>query len=297
MSCNKELKMKEYQNKIHPDTRLGYVHLTVSDLKRSISFYERALGFQVHEKKEASASLGAGRDDLLVLTEEPGAESVPKRTGLYHFAILVPSRLALAQSLKNMIETETDMQGFADHLVSEAIYLADPDGNGIEIYRDRPKAAWEYENGRLKMGTEPLDIESVLAELNNYPQTWQGLQSETVLGHMHLHVANLQAAQEFYQETLRFDLMVNLYGSAAFLSAGGYHHHVGINTWNGVGAPPPPPGAVGLRYFMIKLPDSAALYQLLTRLNEAHVVYENSNGGVFVRDPSENGIKFIVDSE
>lgn len=287
--------MKENPNKIHPDTHLGYVHLTVSDLDRSIRFYEQALGFQVHQKKEGSASLGAGGDDLLVLTEEPGAVRVPGRTGLYHFAILVPSRLALAQSLKNLVETETSMQGFADHLVSEAIYLADPDGNGIEIYRDRSKSNWKYDNGYLKMGTEPLDIEGMLAELKSSPQTWQGLEPETVLGHMHLHVADLGAAQEFYQNALGFDLMMSIIGSAAFLSAGGYHHHVGINTWNGVGAPAPPPGAAGLRYFTIDLPDRGAMDQLRSRLKEAQVSYESSNGGVFVRDPSENGMKFVVD--
>lgn len=287
--------MKETLNKIHPDTQLGYVHLTVSNLERSVSYYERALGFQFHHKIRESAFLGAGQVDLLVLTEDPGAVSVPKRTGLYHFAILVPSRLVLAQSLKNMINTETKIQGFADHLVSEAIYLADPDGNGIEIYRDRSKSDWEYENGKLKMGTEPLDFEGLLAELNGFQQTWQGLPPETVLGHMHLHVADLPAAQAFYQETLGFDLMVSLYGSAAFLSAGGYHHHVGINTWNGLGAPPPPPGAVGLRYFTINLPDKNELRRLLSRLNDKQVQYETSNGEVFVRDPSENGIKFVVD--
>ena len=288
--------MKENLNKIHPGTQLGYVHLTVSNLERSLRFYERALGFQVHQKKGARASLGAGRDDLLVLTEETGAMSVSKRTGLYHFAILVPSRLALAQSLKNMIDVETDMQGFADHLVSEAIYLADPDGNGIEIYRDRSKSDWEYVNGKLKMWTEPLDFKGLLAELNGSQQTWKGLPPEIKLGHMHLHVADLPAAQAFYQETLGFELMISLDGSAAFLSAGGYHHHLGINTWNGVGAPPPPPGAVGLRYFTINLPDRDALDQLISRLNESQVSYNNGNGGVFVRDPSENGIKFVLDA-
>ena len=289
--------MKKNTNKIHPDISLGYVHLTVSDLERSLRFYERALGFQIHKQEGDNAHLGAGGDNLLVLQEEPGAVKLPGRTGLYHFAVLVPSRAALAQSLNNLIETETELQGFADHLVSEAIYLADPDGNGIEIYRDRPPSDWEYENGTLKMGTEPFDFEGVLAELQRSPQVWSGLHSETVLGHMHLHVADLGLAQVFYQDVLGFDLVMRAFGSAAFLSAGGYHHHIGINTWNGVGAPAPPPRAAGLRYFTVKLPDEGELDQLVSRLKGAKVAFERRNGGVFVRDPSENGLKFIAETE
>jgi catechol 2,3-dioxygenase len=287
--------MKENPNKIHPDTRLGFVHLTVSDMERSLDFYEKVLGFKIRQQENGNACLGVGGDDLLVLTEESGARMVSGRTGLYHFAILVPSRLALAKSLKNLIETESSLQGFADHLVSEAVYLGDPDGNGIEIYRDRPPSDWEYENGTLKMGTEPFDFEGVLAELGSTQQEWKGLPAETVLGHMHLHVSDLSEAQNFYEQVIGFDLVMTAFGSAAFLSAGGYHHHIGINTWNGVGASAPPPGAVGLRYYTVKLPVEDELDLLTKRLVDAQIGFESSNGDILVQDPSQNRMKFVVE--
>ncbi len=279
---------------IHPDTRLGYVHLTVSDLVRSLEFYQRSLGFQIHRREGDTAYLGVGGDDLLVLTERPGAIRVPRRTGLYHFAILTPSRLALAQSLRNLIETETKLVGGAYHLVSEALYLSDPDGNGIELYRDLPRSAWEYENGMLKMATEPFDFQGVLGELENDPSPWAGLHPDTVLGHIHLHVAHLPEAVAFYEQALGFDLVAVIQGSAAFLSAGGYHHHVGVNIWNGVGVPPPPPNAVGLRYFTVQLPSEEEQAELVARLENANVAFEKREEGLTVKDPSQNGIVFTV---
>ena len=206
---------------IHPDTRLGHVHLTVSDLERSLTFYQGVLGFQLHRGEGDTASLGAGRDDLLVLTERPGAIRVPHRSGLYHYAILVPSRLALAGSLKNLIETDVRQVGGADHLVSEALYLEDPDGNGIEIYRDCPRSQWQYDSGILRMATDPLDYTGILDELNGSPARWTGLHPDTVLGHMHLHVSDLADATDFYEQVLGFDLVTSMGGTASFLSAGG----------------------------------------------------------------------------
>lgn len=284
----------ESKSVIHPDTCLGYVHLTVSDLERSLAFYQRSLGFQVRRREGHTAYLGAGRDYLLVLTQRSGAIHVPGRTGLYHFAILVPSRLSLAQSLRNLIETEAKLTGGADHLVSEALYLSDPDGNGIELYRDRPRSEWEYQNGMPKMATEPLDYQGVLDELESDPNPGPGLHPDTVLGHIHLHVAHLSGAVAFYEEVLGFDLVAAIQGSAAFLSAGGYHHHVGINTWNGVGAPPPPPKAVGLRYFTVQLPSEEEQAELVARLENANVAFEKREEGLTVKDPSQNGIVFTV---
>jgi len=291
IGSGKKLKSKSV---IHPDTRLGYVHLTVSDLGRSLAFYQRSLGFQLHRREAETAYLGAGGDDLLVLTERPGAIRVPRRTGLYHFAILVPSRLALAQSFQNLIETETKLDGGADHLVSEALYLSDPDGNGIELYRDLPRSAWEYENGMPRMATEPFDFQGVLGELENDPGPWSGLHPDTVLGHIHLHVAHLPEAVAFYEKVLGLDLVTVIQGSAAFLSAGGYHHHLGVNTWNGVGAPPPPPDSVGLRYFTVQLPNEKEQAELLARIGNAGVSIEKREHGLFVSDPSQNGIMFTV---
>lgn len=279
---------------IHPETNLGYVSLTVADLARSIDFYDRSLGFQVQDRNSGTACMGAGGDPLLMLSELPGARLMPRRTGLNHFAILTPSRQALAKSLRNLIDTETSIQGGADHLVSEAIYLSDPDGNGIEIYRDRPRSDWEFENGLLKMGTEHLDYQGILAELNGDPARWTGLEADTRLGHMHLHVSDLAEATAFYDNVIGFDFLLSYMDTASFLSAGGYHHHIGINTWNGVGALPPPEDSVGLRYFTIQLPGEDELERLVERLERARVFYEKSDDGLFTRDPSQNGMLFVV---
>lgn len=274
---------------IHPDTRLGYVHLTVRDLKRSIAFYQNILGFKLHRQDGDTAHLGAGGEDLLVVTENPSALAVRRATGLYHFAILVPSRVNLAQVLKNIVTTETPVQGFSDHLVSEAIYLADLDGNGIEVYRDRPRAEWYDAQGNFRMGTDPLDLSSLLGELNGNAKTWTGLDPKTVLGHMHLQIADVRRDEAFYRDVLGFDVMVNM-GSASFVSAGGYHHHIGMNIWNSAGAPPPPPDAVGLRYFTVHVPSHDELGKTLDRVRAAGVSVDETETGLLVRDPSQNGV-------
>lgn len=268
---------------------LGPVHLTVSNLDRSIAFYQTSLGFKLHRREGADAFLGAGAADLLVLTEQPGAKRAPRTTGLYHFAILVPSRFELAHVLNRIAETQTPVEGFADHLVSEAIYLPDPDGNGIEMYRDRPRSGWKDTQGNFRMGTEPLNIDSLLGELNGHSEPWAGLHRDTVLGHMHLHVRQIPEAQNFYCNVLGFDLMMNM-GHALFISAGGYHHHLGLNVWAGVGAPPPPPNSVGLQSFVIRLPDQSEVDKVLARLQASNVAIEESDQGFFFRDPSQNGL-------
>lgn len=278
--------------KLHPATRLGAVHLTVADLSRSLDFYQTVLGFQVQDRAGATAYLGAGRNPFVVLTEERGARQVRNHSGLYHFAILTPSRLALARSLRRLIETGTSIGG-GDHLVSEAIYLSDPDGNGIEVYRDRPRSTWTYEHGQLKMDTVPLDYRGILAELDGDHAPWTGLAPETVLGHMHLHVGDLAAASRFYGDVVGFDFILNYGGSAAFFSAGGYHHHLGVNTWAGVGAPPSPPHSVGLRHFEIQLADGEERMRLQQRLEASQVPYEVQGSALFVRDPSQNGLLFL----
>lgn len=275
---------------IHPDTTIGAVHLTVLNLDRSLSFYQQALGFVVHRREGDTAHLGAGGPDLLVLTQRPDARRARGTTGLYHFAVLVPSRLELAQSLRRIDETRTPVQGFADHLVSEAIYLPDPDGNGIEIYRDRPRGEWPYDKGQLRMATDPLEVDGVLAELAGHDEPWRGLRPQTVIGHMHLHVADIAQAEAFYCGVLGFDLMLRYGSSASFVSAGGYHHHIGFNTWAGVGAPPPPPDAIGLRYFVVRLPNAIELSRVADRVRQAGVDMEESQEGMLVRDPSQNGV-------
>ncbi len=279
--------------KLTSEMRMGTVSLTVSDLARSISFYEASIGLRLNGRAGNEASLGTGRRELLRLVEEPGARLVPRRTGLYHFALLLPSRQALGNALRNLIATQTNLTGGADHLVSEALYLDDPDGNGIEIYRDRPREAWERRNGVLQMATLPLDYEDILSEADSEQASWRGLPADTVMGHVHLHVSYLAQAVEFYEQVIGFELQMQLGDSAAFLSAGGYHHHLGLNTWAGVGAPPPPVGAVGLRHYIVELPDEAAIAALIERLQEADVSYEKDANGVAVYDPSRNKLIFV----
>ena len=240
------------------------------------------------------AYLGTGRQDLLALRQLLGATHPRRATGLYHFAILVPSRLELALTLKHLIETETRIGGASDHLVSEALYLSDPDGNGIEIYRDRLRNEWPLVNGQIAMDTQPLDIEGVLGEPHGRDQSWNGLHNDTTIGHIHLHVSHLPEAEVFYTQILGFDLMMHYGPSAAFVSAGGYHHHIGLNTWAGVGAPPPPPDSVGLDWYEILLPDEEALIATAVRLQNAHIPTEQRGNGLFLHDPTQNGIVLRV---
>lgn len=284
---------------IHPDTHLGPVYLTVRNLERSLGFYVDVIGFKLLQQVENTVWLGTDQDiPLLVLTGQPDAPSKPPRTtGLYHFAILVPTRLDLARSLRHLIETRYPLQGASDHLVSEALYLADPDGNGIEIYADRPRAEWPRRNGQLQMATEPLDLDSLIAELAPGDTSWAGLPEQTQIGHVHLHVADLDEVETFYGEVLGFDIMSRYGPSALFVSAGGYHHHIGLNTWAGRGAPPPPPDAVGLRSFTIILPDEAARRRLLAHLQDAGVSFSEEGAVTVLRDPSNNGIQLVVGSQ
>ena len=277
-------------NSIHPDATLGHVHLNISDFNQSLPFYQKVLGFQVHRRAGDTAYLGAGKDDILVLTERRGGVKPRYATGLYHFAVLVPSRVELARSLRRLAETEYPLQGFADHLVSEAIYLADPDGNGIEIYRDRPRSEWYDAQGNLQMATDPLDVRGVLAELNGRDGAGRGLDAGTKLGHMHLQVADVRTAQAFYTNVLGFDLIMMYGPSAAFVSAGGYHHHVGLNTWNSAGAPPPPPESIGLREFVVRLPNLIELGKVIDRVHTAGLAIEEQDEGVLARDPSQNAV-------
>jgi catechol 2,3-dioxygenase len=281
---------------------IGAVHLTISNLDRSVAFYESRLGFAVHRRDVRKAALGAGGPDLLVLSESATAPRVRGTTGLYHFAILVPSRADLGRALRRLVDTRTVLQGASDHGVSEALYLADPDGNGIEIYRDRPREQWPFVRGlsagasakaELRMGADPLDLDGILAEPDD--GTNDGLAGATVIGHVHLHVSHLDAAERFYVGVLGFDLMQRYGPSAVFVSAGGYHHHVAVNTWAGVGAPPPPAGAIGLDFFVVELPDTAALDEIAARLGAAGVPSERDDARTLrTHDPSGNAVKFCV---
>lgn len=274
---------------IDPATRIGAVHLTIADLRRSVRFYETHLGFSVHRRDERTAWLGAGGADLLILTQCETAPRVRGTTGLYHFAILVPSRADLARSLRRLVATETILQGAADHGVSEALYLADEDGNGIEIYRDRRRDQWPVVDGQLRMGADPIDLDALLTE-GGRADSGAGLQPATTIGHVHLHVSRLSDAQAFYVDLLGFELTQQYGPSALFVAAGGYHHHVGLNTWAGVGAPPPPPGAIGLKHFEVRFPEDAALAEVADRLRAAGITPEPHDGGLLIHDPAKNAM-------
>jgi catechol 2,3-dioxygenase len=220
-----------------PDaTHLGAVHLQVSDLARSVAYYEQVLGLRVADRTEATATLGAADGHALVrLDARPGVRPAPRATlGLYHFAILLPDRPSLGRFIRHLAGLGA-RAGMADHLVSEAIYLTDPDGLGIEVYADRPRDSWRVNGQELAMTTDPLDAEAVVAAGGSDP--WTGMPAGTVLGHVHLHVGDIDEGAAFYHAALGFDKVVWSYPGALFLAAGGYHHHLGTNTWSRGPAP------------------------------------------------------------
>lgn len=279
---------------IDPRTSLGTVELKVSNLERSILFYTEVVGFKVlHREGNIIDFTADGINVMLRLEElENAVERLPRSTtGLYHFAILVPDRKSLGLSVRQLIAKGIRV-GQGDHGFSEALYITDPDRNGIEIYADRPKSEWRDANGKLHAISDPVDIEGLLAEAGDEP--WKGLSEGTTMGHVHFHVADLMTTEAFYCGLLGFDAMIRMMDQALFISAGGYHHHIGLNTWAGVGAPPPPPNAVGLKRFTILLPNQTEVDAILANLTAANVPYEQQQGGWFVKDPSGIGILLAV---
>ena len=202
----------------------------------------------------------------------------------------MPTRLDLALAVARLAQARWPLDGASDHLVSEALYLSDPDGNGIEIYRDRPRDEWRFTEGQLEMATLPLDMNELLRELERADGFQQLAPAATRIGHVHLQVSDIAEAERFYSGVLGFDVMVRGYPGALFVSAGGYHHHLGLNTWNSAGSPPPPPGAVGLRSYEITLPDAAELDAVLGRVRAAGIPIEDRGSDRLVRDPSGNGV-------
>jgi catechol 2,3-dioxygenase len=274
------------------------VHLRVRDLERSLAFYLDVLGFKLVSGGAHTATLSAtGRGPgLIVLTARKDAPARPPRsTGLYHFAIRVPSRRALAMMIRRLEEMQWPVQGYADHDVSEAVYLADPDGIGIEIYSDRPRDEWPLRGGQVEMVTEPLELDRLMRELDTWPGEWEGIDPATDIGHIHLRVSNLEASDEFYHRVLGFDVMQRDLPGALFLAAGGYHHHIGANTWASLGAGRPPADAVGLISFGVLVPDAATLRELTKRLNAAKAPATNQDdGSVRAADPDSIFIELFT---
>jgi catechol 2,3-dioxygenase len=279
---------------IDPDTRIGAVRLRVSDLESLAAFYERAVGLRTLAREGDVARLGAdGGPALVELAAAPGAPPRPPfSTGLFHLAVLVPTRADLARALRRVVGAGWRLTGASDHLVSEALYLNDPEGNGIELYRDRPREEWRSgPDGELAMATLPLDLEGVLAELGpDEPGDQRSMPAGTRIGHVHLQVSELDPAERFYAGALELDVTVRSYPGALFLAAGGYHHHVGLNTWRSEGAPPAPEGALGVEHYELALPTEAERDRLAGRLEAEGAETLELAGGVLAADPSSNRV-------
>jgi catechol 2,3-dioxygenase len=263
--------------------RLGPVHLTVTNIDRSVDFYERAIGLRLHGRTDRRAALGAGGEDLLVLLEEPDARRAGRHAGLYHFALLHPSRLELARAAQRLVTTQTPISGASDHGISEAIYLPDPDGNGIELAADRPPERWGDLSDPTVSAPRPLDSQDLFSLVDGAEPTAVAAPGLRV-GHLHLHVGDVERALEFWRDLIGFEVRTR-FPSAAFISAGGYHHHLGLNTWRGEGVPPQPDGTVGLRHWTIVLEDGTQVAAVGDRLAAAGVEHALEGNRLTVRDP------------
>jgi catechol 2,3-dioxygenase len=274
-------------------TRLGPVQLTVTHLDRSVAFYQDAIGLRLHRREDPVAAMGAGGEDLIVLVEEQAARRAGRHAGLYHVALLSPSREALARALQRLAATRTPIEGASDHGISEAIYLPDPDGNGIELAADRPRETWP------KLETlgrpNPLDLHGLLALVDG-AEPVRHADADTIVGHVHLHVGDIAAARRFYEGVIGFDVMTAM-PNAAFVSAGGYHHHLGVNTWRGEGIPaaPAPETVAGLRHWTVVLDGPGERDAVRARLDREGVAVTERPDGLLVHDPA--GIPLLLVTE
>ena len=285
---------------IHPKTQMGTISLTVANLDSQLEFYQKALGFQLHWREGNRAGLGSGGKDFLLLTGEPNLKKYRGVTGLYHVAYLFPNRRELAIAIARLFAIKYP-NAPTDHILTKTTYLDDLEGNGIELYCESPEdGTWKFVNGKYESiradgswsdGREALDVEGLFKHIQDGDRLDQPVPPETRIGHVHLHVRNVEEAVDFYHGILGFDVMglAKAY-RMGFVSAGGYHHHLGLNTWQGEGAPPPPPDAVGLRYFTIDLPDKKACEEVVARVDEAGIPSNQTEAGLLLHDPSQNGV-------
>jgi catechol 2,3-dioxygenase len=271
------------------DLTLGPVHLRVTDLDRSVAFYETSIGLQLIDRDGDVARLGAGAGEILVLHEHPDARRAGRHAGLYHFALLHPTRQELARALRRLIATRTPIDGASDHGISWAIYLPDPDGNGIELAADQPRENWGNLRDPRTIGPRPLDVEGLLGTI---PEDDVPAHADRDLrvGHLHLHVGDVDDALAFYRDLVGFEVQT-LFSGAAFVSAGGYHHHLGLNTWRGEGIPGPPDDVVGLDHWTVRI-DRDALAALRARLETAGVEVEADGEAFAAADPWGMRLRF-----
>ncbi len=279
----------DMQKRIDPKTTLGAVILGVSNLEKMTQFYKTALGLDLLVEESERTTLGVSERPLVILEHRPRGKAFLNSPGLFHLAILVPTRKDLANWLQHFTKSGFRLDGVGDHIVSEALYLSDPEGNGIEVYQDRPKEDWQYIDGKLVMDTLPVDLYSLLQEADE--SDFAGMPAETKVGHIHLQVNDLEKSREFYSSVVGFDIVAGL-PSASFLSAGGYHHHVGMNVWRSRGASPRPNDALGLIAYQLILPGEDALNTHLSKMQKrgAGIFYHGNIA--HLTDPAGNVIQF-----
>jgi catechol 2,3-dioxygenase len=285
---------------IHPDTGLGAVSLAVRDLESQIGFYQQLLGLQIHSREENRAVLGTASQMLLRLEEHKNLTRYRRVTGLYHLAIVFPDQGELARVVARLVNARYPISP-TDHIMTKAIYLDDAEGNGVELYTESPEdGTWfmsednyfaRRTDGSLSNGREPLDLDALFSRLPVSVPLEAPIPEDAHMGHVHLHISDIQQALDFYHGILGFDIMGETAAfQMAFVSAGGYHHHIGLNTWQGVGASPPPQDALGLQYFSVRLPDQEALQSVLGRIEAAGIESARNQDGILLKDPSNNGL-------
>lgn len=284
--------MSKFHNK--SNIFVTQIHLKVEDIDRSLGFYQDIMGFKVLKNEERLAVLTSDGVTPMIIIEQPidVIAKLPKRTGLYHFALLLPNRISLGLFLKNIIKNQYPIIGGSNHGVSEAVYLQDPDDNGIEIYIDTDSATWEWDNENVKMVNSPIDYEGIIASAGDLE--WNGMPTETIIGHIHLHVADLNESKRFYLDGLGFDLMQEMQNTAVFTSTGGYHHHIGFNIWNGKGAKALPDNSVGMKFYSLIFPDEESRRKTIEKLEILGFSAIYRDHKIFVKDPSENLIELII---
>lgn len=289
-------------HRIHPHTRPGYVHLKVANLENQLVFYQQVLGLRLHWQEGDSAGLGAGSGDIVRLTQIPNGKRYRGVTGIYHFAILFPDRRQLARAISRLFTLRWPNYP-TDHIMTKTTYLDDPEGNNIELYCESPEdGVNEITNGQFYVrradgsisdGREALDLDALFSHLSEDGRLDESVPPEVRMGHFHLYVANLNETRRFYHDLLGFDDMgVARNFRMGMVSAGAYHHHIGYNTWQGEGAPPPPEDALGLENVSFVLPDRAAWDQLLVRIEAIELPYQQTDEGILVTDPAQNGVLF-----
>jgi catechol 2,3-dioxygenase len=289
-------------HRIHPDTKPGYVHLKVASLEKQLAFYQQALGLHLHWREGNNAGLGAGGADLLRLTEIPNGRRYRGVTGIYHFAILFPNRYELARAVARLFALRWPNSP-TDHILTKTTYLDDIEGNTIELYCESPEdGIFAVEDGEFVArrtdgtpsdGREPLDLDALFSHLGESESFDAPAPPETRIGHFHLYVSDMDETRRYYHDLLGFDDMgIGRRYRMGMVSAGGYHHHIGYNTWQGEGAPPPPPDALGLAHISFIFPNPQAWQDFMARLEELQLPFEQTEEGILLKDPSQNGLLF-----